>query len=158
MGSDLSSGTSPPPLPQRASARARPHEPKASSEPSFDLDERTSARVHTLTAEGALRRACTALTADPPVSPTPAVIDELRLLHPGATAAHRDMIEKPRPVCPGAVPDVDPDLVRRALATFASTSVAGPSGLRPSHLQDALRYCDQTLRLLSEVVLLMMEW
>ena len=68
------------------------------------------------------------------------------------------MIEKLRPVCPGAVPDVDSDLVRRALATFASTSGAGPSGLRPSHLQNALRFSsgDQTLRLLSEVVLLMM--
>ena len=68
------------------------------------------------------------------------------------------MIDKLRPVGPGAVPDVDPDLVRRALATFASTSGAGPSRLRPSHLQDALRYSsgDQTLRLLSEVVLLMM--
>ena len=68
------------------------------------------------------------------------------------------MIEKLRPVCPGAVPDVDSDLVRRALATFASTSGAGPCGLRPSHLQNALRFSsgDQTLRLLSEVVLLMM--
>ena len=34
------------------------------------------------------------------------------------------MIEKLRPVSPGAVPDVDPDLVSRALATFASTSGA----------------------------------
>ena len=124
----------------------------------FDLDERTTARVHTLISEGARRRACTALTADPPVPPTPEVVDELRLLHRGPTPAHRDTIEKLRPVSPGAVPDVDSDLVRRALATFASTSGAGPSGLRPSHLQNALRYSsnDQTLRLLSEVVLLML--
>ena len=88
----------PPPPPQRASARAHPHQHKASPEPSFDLDERTAARVHTLAAKGALRRACTALTADPPVSPTPAVIDEVRLLHPVRTTAHRDMIEKLRPV------------------------------------------------------------
>ena len=31
---------------------------RALLEPSFDLDERTAARVHTLIAEGALRRAC----------------------------------------------------------------------------------------------------
>ena len=86
------------PSSQRASTRAQPHQLKASPEPSFDLDERTAARVHILAAEGALRRACTALTADPPVSPTPAVIDELRLLHPVPTPAHRDMIEKLRPV------------------------------------------------------------
>ena len=57
------------------------------------------------------------------------------------------------PVSPGAAPDVDPDQVRRALASFAATSGAGPSGLRPSHLQDALRYSsgDLTLRLLAEV-------
>ena len=159
-GSALSSGTPlpSPSLPENFRSRSL-HEPKASLEPSFDLDERTAARVHTLIAEGALHRACTALTADPLVSPTLAVIDELRLLHPGPTAAHRDMIEKLRPVGPGAVPDVDPDLVRLALATFASTSGAGPGGLRTSHLQDALRYSsgDQTLRLLSEVVLLMMK-
>ena len=133
-----------------SSSRASTNKPPASLESSFDLDERTAARVHTLIAEGTLRRACTALPADQTVSPTPAVIDELRLLHPRPTPAHRDMIEMLRPVSPGAVPDVDSDLFRRALA--------GPSGVRPSHLQDALRYSssDQTLRLLSEVVLLVM--
>ena len=109
-------------------------------EASFDLDEHTSTRVQTLIAQGALRRACTALTADPPVPPTPQVVDELRLLHPGPTDAHREELDKLRPVSPGAAPDIDPDLVRRALASFAATSGAGPSGLRPSHLQDALRY------------------
>ena len=59
---------------------------------------------------------------------------------------------------PGAVPAVDPELVLKALASFAPTSGAGPSGLRPSHLQEALRYSsgDQTLRLLSEVLQLML--
>ena len=68
-------------------------------EPSFDLDDYTAARVHTLIAEGALRRGCTALTADPPVAPTPDVVDELRLLHPGPAPVHRDMIEKLRRCC-----------------------------------------------------------
>ena len=83
----LSSGPSPPP--QRTSSCAPQPKPQAPLEPSFDLGERTVARVHTLIAEGALRRACTALTADPPVSPTPAVIDERRLLLPGHSSAPR---------------------------------------------------------------------
>ena len=91
-------------LPQKSSSsRAPTDKPPASSEPSFDLDERTAVRVHTLISEGALRRACTALTADPPVPLTPEVVDELRLLHPG------------------------PDLVRRALATIAPPLVPGPA-------------------------------
>ena len=105
-----------------APTRARSHKQKEPHEPSYDLDDRTAARVHTLIAEGALRRACTALTADPLVSPTPAVIDELRLLHPNPTAAHRDAIDKLRPVFPGAVPGIEPDLGRKALTTCASTS------------------------------------
>ena len=46
----------------------------------------------------------------------------------------------------------------KALTSFASTSGAGPSGLRPSHLQEALRYSsgDQMLRLISEVVQMML--
>ena len=90
---------------------------------------------------------------------TPQVVDELRLLHPGPTDAHREELDKLRPVSPGAAPDVDPDMVRRALASFAATSGAGPSGLRPSHLQDALRYSsgDLTLRLLAEVTSMMIK-
>ena len=132
---------------------------KLQPEASFDLDDRTSTKVHSLIAEGALRRACAALTADPPVPPTTQVVDELRLLHPGPTDAHSEELSRLRPVSPGAAPDADVDQVRRALASFASTSGAGPSGLRPSHLQDALRYStgDLTLRLLAEVVSLMLK-
>ena len=149
--------------PRKPSTRTPASERKPPPEASFDLDEHTSTRVHALIAQGALRRACTALTADPPVppppQPTPQVVDELRLLHPGPTDAHREELDKLRPVSPGAAPDVDPDLVRRALASFAATSGAGPSGLRPSHLQDALRYSsgDLTLRLLAEVTSMMIK-
>ena len=49
-------------------------------------------------------------------------------------------------------------MVRKALSSFSPTSGAGPSGLRPSHLQEALRHSsgDQTLHLISEVVHLML--
>ena len=63
-----------------------------------------------------------------------------------------------RDVGPGAVLVIDTDMVRKALSSFAPISGAGPSGLRPSHLQEALRHSssDQTLRLVSEVIQLML--
>ena len=145
--------------PRQRSFGAQVQDRKLQPEASFDLDDRTFTKVHSLVAEGALRRACAALTADPPVPPTAQVVDELRLLHPGPTDAHTEELSRLRPVSPGAAPDADVEQVRRALASFASTSGAGPSGLRPSHLQDALRYStgDLTLRLLAEVVSLMLK-
>ena len=68
-----------------------------------------------------------ALTADPPVPPTPQVVGELRLLHPGPTDAHREELDKLRPVSPGAAPDVDPDLVRFLRGHFWS----GPERFAP---------------------------
>ena len=108
--------------------------------------------------EGAVRRACTALTCEPPVVPSPEVVEELRSLHPGPAAAHQGAMDELRDVGPGAVPVIDPDMVRKALSSFAPISGAGPSGLRPSQLQEALRHSsgDQTLRLVSEVIQLML--
>ena len=100
--------------PRKLSARIQTQDRKPHLEASFDLDDHTSTRVHSLIAEGALRRACATLTAEPPVPPTPQVVDELRLLHPGPTDAHREELAKLRPVSPGAAPDVDLDQVRRA--------------------------------------------
>ena len=86
------------------------------------------------------------------------VVEELSGLHPGPTKAHQEAIDQLRDVGPGAVPVIDPDLIRKALSSFSPTSGAGPSGLRPSHLQEALRHSsiDQTLRLISEVIQLML--
>ena len=60
---------------------------------------------------------------------------------------------------PRPPPVVDSDQVRKALFSFPSTSGAGRSGLRPSHVRDALRPAssDMLLRLLSEVVCLMLQ-
>ena len=146
------------PPPKRTSTRDPRKGQKETTEPSFGLDDHTAARVHTLISEGALHRACTALTSEPPVIPTSEVVDELRRLHPGPTASHLEEINKLRAVSPGAVPAVDPDMVRKALASFAPASGAGPSGLKPSHFQEALRYSsgDQTRRLLWEVLQMML--
>ena len=99
------------------------------------------ARVTTLIQEGALRCACAALLQDPPVRPTDDVVASLRLLHPGSSV--EDRLEM------GSL---------RVVASFPSTSGAGRSGLRPSHVRDALRPAssDLLLRLLSEVVSLLL--
>ena len=143
---------------KKTPSRASTEETTSSLEHDFDLDDRLASRVQSLISEGALRRACTALTCEPPVAPSPEVVSELSSLHPGPTKAHQQVIDQLREVGPGAVPIVDPDMVRRALSSFSPTSGAGPSGLRPSHLQEALRHSsgDQTLGLVSEVLQLML--
>ena len=56
--------------------------PRFAPEDDFSLPPSVSRRVTTLLQEGVLDRASTALTQDPPVLPTPEVIEELRDLHP----------------------------------------------------------------------------
>ena len=116
------------------------------------------ARVTTLIQEGALRRACAALLQDPPVRPTDDVVASLRLLHPGSSVEDRLEMGSLRGVASGAAPSADVDQVRKALLSFPSTSGAGRSGLRPSHVRDALRPAssDLLLQLLSEVVSLLL--
>ena len=55
--------------PRKLSTRIQTQDRKPHPEASFDLDDHTSTRVHSLIAEGALRRACATLTAEPPVPP-----------------------------------------------------------------------------------------
>ena len=117
------------------------------------------ARVTTLIQEGALRRACAALLQDPPVRPTDDVVASLRLLHPGSSVEDRLEMGSLRGVASGAAPSADVDQVRKALLSFPSTSGAGRSGLRPSHVRDALRPASSDLllsELLSEVVSLLL--
>ena len=87
----------------------------ATQESSFELDDCTAARV-----EFALRRTCTALTSEPPV--TQEAVEELRRLDPGPSAGERDAVNELRVVGQGTVLVVDPDTVRKALANFAPTS------------------------------------
>ena len=143
---------------KRALARDTTNGKSSSPEQSFELDDRLASWVQSLISEGSLRRVCTALTCEPPVVPSLEVVDELSGLHPGPTKAHQEAIDQLRDVGPGAVPVTDPDLIRKALSSFSPTSGAGPSRLRPSHLQEALRHSsgDQTLRLISEVIQLML--
>ena len=101
----------------------------------------------TLVQEGALRRACAALLQDPPVQPMDDVVTSLRLLHPLPPDADRACLDSLRRVAPQAAPVVDSDQVRKALFSFPSTSAAGRSGLRSSHVRDALRPASSDLLL-----------
>ena len=90
--------------------------------------------------------------------PTDDVVASLCLLHPGSSVEDRLEMGSLREVASGAAPSVDVDQVRKALLSFPSTSGAGRSRLRPSHVRDALRPAssDLLLRLLSEVVSLLL--
>ena len=105
---------------KRAPPRDPPKGTTSSPEHSFELDDRLASRVPSLISEGALRRACTALTCEPPVVPSPEVVEELSGLHPGPTKAHQEAIDQLRDVGPGAVPVIDPDMVRKAHSSFGT--------------------------------------
>ena len=106
-----------------------------------------------------LRRACAALLQDPPVSASGEVVYSLRALHPSPRADERVNLGLTRRVSPRAAPIADIDQVRKAVHSFPSTSGAGRSGLRPSHLRDAMRPAssDLLLRLVTEVVNLLLQ-
>ena len=80
------------------------------------------------------------MTCDPPVAPSPEVVSELSGLHPGPTKAHQEVIDQLRGVGPGAVPIIDPDMVR-----FLHSQSEGPAR-RPSRaltllLRGSSLYC-----------------
>ena len=120
----------------------------------FRLPSHVSNRAASLIEDGALRRAGTALTQEPPVQPTPSVIDELWGLHPLPRPQDSALLSCLRAIGPAAAPCVSPDMIRKAVSDFSPTSGAGASGHRPGHLQQAMRLatCDQLLSLLAEVV------
>ena len=93
------------------------------------------------------------LIAGPSVSPTDDVVSALRLLHLGPPTDEHAGLGSLRRVAARAAPTAEVYQVRKALHSFPSTSGAGRSGLRPSHLREAMRpAADMLLRLLSEVV------
>eukprot|EP00973_Karenia_brevis_P086653 12016010-Karenia_brevis.AAC.1 len=61
------------------------------------------------------------------------------------------------PVSPGAAPDVDIEIVEKAVRSSHTHSGAGPSGLRPVHLKEALvaAHRDEVLEHLTAMISLM---
>ena len=103
----------------------------------------------------ALWRASTAVTQEPPVQATTAVVDRLRALHPFARPQDDGLLSNLRDIGAAAAPCVTSDMIRKAVSDFSPTSGAGALGLRPGHLQQAVQLAtgDQLLYLLVQLLL-----
>ena len=81
-------------------------------------------------------KSCAALTSEPPATVTPDVVAQMRRKHPpnpqGVNTASLP------PVHAAAALQVDGAAVEREVRAFPRGSAAGPTGLRPQHLKDAL--------------------
>ena len=80
-------------------------------------------------------KSCKALYAPAPLDPN-TVFDEITAKHPPASQPP-DLARSGAANC-GLVPAVDAEAVVIALKSFSTHSGAGPSGLRPFHLRQAL--------------------
>ena len=139
--------------------RGKPRKGPSTVDGTEVLPDAVVSRVATLLKDGALRRACAALLQEPPISPTGDVVTALRDLHPAPGDSDRAGMQSLRQVASRAAPVVDVDGVRKAVQSFPSTSGAGKSGLRPSHIRDATRPASSDLlfRLITEVVNLLLQ-
>ena len=141
------------------SRRGRPRKDADTADAEDVLPDAVVTRVSSLLKDGALRRACAALLQEPPVSPSADVVAALRDLHPATEVADGADMRSLRAVASRAAPSVDVDSVRKAVHSFPSTSGAGKSGLRPSHIREATRPASSDLlyRLITEVVNLLLQ-
>ena len=138
----------------RASKRARSSEKGRIA----DNDLR---RARTLVGEGATRKALDSLMSEGSHDPSdPAVLDKLRSLHPDGAPLATTLPSALDPML--TPPDHDTGymdaLVRDAILRFPRASAPGPSGLRPSHLQDAIRRRGGGLGLIRSLASLTTEW
>ena len=105
------------------------------------IGENELRRARILVGEGATRKALDGLMSEGAHDPAdPAVLDRLRELHPDGSPVSSTLPATLDPLVVGAGQDGFWDnLVRDAILRFPRASAPGPSGLRPAHLQDALR-------------------
>ena len=95
-------------------------------------------RAIELVKEEMLGKACGALIDAPPAAVTNEILSEMREKHPGARAPDGERMRSLREVHAAAVSGSTPEAVLKAIKSFPRGSAAGPSGLRPQHLRDAL--------------------
>ena len=93
-------------------------------------------RTINLCGEGAYGAACKNLTKGAPLGFTSSVMRELREKHP-SNASPADM-HALGPIGNNTAPSLSTDIVEGAIRSFDRLFGAGPSGLRPLHLQEAL--------------------
>ena len=107
---------------------------KPSTVSSLSADDKWRSRIVRAASEGNIRRAASILIDGTPILPITAdTVSKLKALHPQAQS----------PPVMGPTPTQVPDIftaeeVKKAINTFPGYSAPGPSGLRPSHLQEAL--------------------
>ena len=104
------------------------------------IDPGALRRTRTLVGEGAPAKAIQSLLSDGLLQAAdPQTMRKLEALHPAGNPV--DIPSIPFSVEPFSNPESCPweTLVRDALGRFHRTSAAGPSGLRPSHLQEACK-------------------
>ena len=115
-------------------------------------------RAKELLSEELLQQASAALVSDPPAEVTPAVVDEMRLKHPAERPGEGDRISQLPKVSSAAALQVKPEQLEAAIRSFNRGSGAGPSGLRPQHLKDALvpGWQDELLRQVTQLANLLL--
>ena len=83
-------------------------------------------------------KACSALVQEPPVAVTPEVVSDMKAKHPDPSVHENLRLIGLRPVSVNASPPLTTSDIKDAIRSFPRGLAAGPSGLRPQHLKDAL--------------------
>ena len=133
-------------------AYKRPKKKQAGAEATKALQQQ---RCIDLCREGGFSAACKTLTKGSPLGFTPAVMRELRAKHPPNSSPPDS--SRLRSTDGNLTPDLTSESVEKAVRSFHRLSGAGPSGLRPLHLQEAMSTChrDELLEHLGALVQLL---
>ena len=83
--------------------------------------------------DGRYSKAIQALTSDGLASPSPEILREMQKKHPQASPPSVPLEQVPSPAI------LSEPAVLKGVRSFPNDSAPGPSGLRPSHLQEAIR-------------------
>ena len=110
--------------------------------------EQRERRAFELAKQGLLQKASAALANSPPVQVTDAVVAEMQDKHPAARRGEAEKVANLRPIQCSAATQVGVEDVEKTIRAFPRGSAAGPSGLKPQHLRDALvpGWQDEVLR------------
>lgn len=119
---------------ERASLWAEVTEPRVAKPGSTAAQK--AQRCLDAAADAQYSKSCACLTGEPPVSVTPDVIEQMRRKHPSSRRPV-DLATLPATHAAAAL-QVDAAAVAKEVRAFAQGSAAGPSGLRPEHLKNAL--------------------
>ncbi len=106
---------------------------KRQSRSSAPTSTSNSRRARRAAQDGRYSKAIQALTSDGLASPSPEILQEMRKKHPQAPPPSVPLDPVPSPAI------LSEPAVLKGVHSFPNASAPGPSGLRPSHLQEAIR-------------------